>query len=154
MKKLLLMTAVAVALSLMSCNGNTDYKAKGEQMSKQLDEQVEQNDTAGALASDDAIRKVEADVVATGDSAAIADFRAAMKDARVRNAAFVTIAKIKNGMDREEAIKELVNDALKSDVNIQAVTAAINAILKAEDLPKETKQPKQQETKSEATQQK
>ena len=52
MKKLLLMTAVAVALSLMSCNGNTDYKAKGEQMSKQLDEKVEQNDTAGALASD------------------------------------------------------------------------------------------------------
>lgn len=132
MKKVLLMMAVAVALSLTSCDSGKDYKAKGEELSKQLDEQVEKQDTAAVLAADEQIRQLEEELIASGDSAALADFRAAMKDSRVRNAAFVTLSKIHNGMDKEEAMKELMQDALKRDVNIGAVTSAINAILKVE----------------------
>ena len=126
------MMAVAVALSLTSCDSGKDYKAKGEELSKQLDEQVEKQDTAAVLAADEQIRQLEEELIASGDSAALADFRAAMKDSRVRNAAFVTLSKIHNGMDKEEAMKELMQDALKRDVNIGAVTSAINAILKVE----------------------
>lgn len=132
MKKFILMMTVALALSLVGCNGSKDYKAEGEELSKQLDEVVEQNDTAAALDADENIRQMEEEIIASGDSAALADFRAAMKDARVRNAAFVTLSKIHNGMDKEEALKELLQDALKDDVNIQAVTSAINAVLATE----------------------
>ena len=132
MKKFILMMTVALALSLVGCNGSKDYKDEGEELSKQLDEVVEQNDTAAALDADENIRQMEEEIIASGDSAALADFRAAMKDARVRNAAFVTLSKIHNGMDKEEALKELLQDALKDDVNIQAVTSAINAVLATE----------------------
>lgn len=132
MKKVLFMMAVAVALSLTSCDGGKDYKAKGEEMSKQLDEQVEMNDTAAVLSSDEQIRQLEEQLIAAGDTLALADFRAAMKDARVRNAAFVTLSKIHNGMEKKDALQELMQDALNSDINIGAVTSAINAVLKAE----------------------
>ena len=140
MKKFFLMMTVAMALSLVGCNGSKDYKAEGEELSKQLDEVVEQNDTAAALGTDESIRKMENEIIATGDTAALAQFRAAMKDARVRNAAFVTLGKIRNGVDREEAMKELVQDALNGDINIHAVTDAINAVLKAEGTQQGTKQ--------------
>lgn len=132
MKKFFLMMTVALALSLVGCNGSKDYKAEGEEMSKQLDQVVEQNDTAAALDADENIRKMEEEIIATGDSAALADFRAAMKESRVRNAAFVTLSKIHNGMDKEEALKELLKDAMNDDVNISAVTSAINAVLVSE----------------------
>ena len=48
MKKFFLMMTATLALSLVSCNGNKDYKAEGEQLSKQLDEVVEKNDTTAA----------------------------------------------------------------------------------------------------------
>ena len=132
MKKFFLMMTVALALSLVGCNGSKDYKAEGEEMSKQLDQVVEQNDTAAALDADENIRKMEEEIIATGDSAALADFRAAMKESRVRNTAFVTLSKIHNGMDKEEALKELLKDAMNDDVNITAVTSAINAVLVSE----------------------
>ena len=132
MKKFLLLAAVAVALSLTSCEGNKDYKAKGEEMAKQLDEQVAKQDTTSVLASDDEIRKIEEDIIASGDSLALAQFREAMKDSRVRNATFITLSKMNNGMSKDDALKELANDALKGDVNIKAVTAVIDAINKKE----------------------
>ncbi len=132
MKKFLLMVSFVAMMALASCNGGSDYKAKGEEMSKQLDEQVEKNDTAAVLESDEAIRKVEADLVAKGDTAALADFREAMKDSRVRNAAFVTVAKVRNGMEREKAFEELKADALNQNISIGAVTTAINALLDAD----------------------
>ena len=107
MKKFFLMMTVALAMSLVGCNGSKDYKAEGEEMSKQLDQVVEQNDTAAALDADENIRKMEEEIIATGDSAALADFRAAMKESRVRNAAFVTLSKIHNGMDKEEAERRI-----------------------------------------------
>lgn len=145
MKKVLLMMAVAVALSLTGCDSNKDYKAKGEEMSKQLDEQVEKQDTAAVLASDEKIRQIEEEIIASGDTAALADFRAAMKDSRVRNAAFITLSKIQNGMKREDAMKELIQDAMNKDVNIGAVTATINAVLKAEKAAKENKKKENKE---------
>jgi len=143
MKKILLIMAVAVAMSLTGCDSGTSSKSKGEQLSKQLDEQVEKKDTAAAIASDEMIRKVEAEITATGDSVAIAQFREAMKDSRVRNAAFVTVSKIHNGMDKNKALEELMDDALDQDINMHAVTSAINAILMAED----SKQPKTKKAK-------
>ena len=145
MKKVLLMMAVAVALSLTGCDSNKDYKAKGEEMSKQLDEQVEKQDTAAVLASDEKIRQIEEEIIASGDTAALADFRAAMKDSRVRNAAFITLSKIQNGMKREDAMKELIQDAMNKDVDIGAVTATINAVLKAEKAAKENKKKENKE---------
>ena len=132
MKKFFLMMTAALALSLVSCNGNKDYKAEGQELSKQLDEVVEKNDTAAALTTDESIREMEQEIVALGDSAALADFRAAMKDSRIRNAAFVTVGKIRNGMDKNEALNELVQDALDEDIDVNAITAAVNAFLAAE----------------------
>ena len=132
MKKFFLMMTAALALSLVSCNGNKDYKAEGQELSKQLDEVVEKNDTAAALTTDESIREMEQEIVALGDSAALADFRAAMKDSRIGNAAFVTVGKIRNGMDKNEALNELVQDALDEDIDVNAITAAVNAILAAE----------------------
>lgn len=126
------MMTAALALSLVSCNGNKDYKAEGQELSKQLDEVVEKNDTAAALTTDESIREMEQEIVALGDSAALADFRAAMKDSRIRNAAFITVGKIRNGMDKNEALNELVQDALDEDIDVNAITAAVNAILAAE----------------------
>ena len=129
MKKFFLMMTAALALSLVSCNGNKDYKAEGQELSKQLDEVVEKNDTAAALTTDESIREMEQEIVALGDSAALDDFRAAMKDSRIRNAAFVTVGKIRNGMDKNEALNELVQDALDDEIDVNAITAAVNAIL-------------------------
>lgn len=126
------MMTAALALLLVSCNGNKDYKAEGQELSKQLDEVVEKNDTAAALTTDESIREMEQEIVALGDSAALADFRAAMKDSRIRNAAFVTVGKIRNGMDKNEALNELVQDALDENIDVNAITAAVNAILAAE----------------------
>ncbi len=136
MKKIFLMMTAALALSLVSCNGNKDYKSEGQELSKQLDEVVEKNDTTAALQTDEQIRKMEQNIIASGDTAALKDFREAMKDARVRNAAFVVLSKVRNGMDREEAMKELIQDALDGDVNIHAVTSAVDALLKADQATK------------------
>lgn len=102
-------------------------------MAKQLDEAVEQQDTTKTIATDKAIRELEEEIIASGDSVALNDFRDAMKDSRVRNATFVTLSKIRNGVDKKEAINEVIQDAMKSDVNIGAVTSAIDAVLKAEE---------------------
>lgn len=132
MKKILLMSAVAIALSFASCNSG-DYKSKAQEMAKQLDEAVEKQDTVQTIATDKAIRELEEEIIASGDSVTIADFRKAMKDSRVRNATFVTISKIRSGVDRNEAINEVIQDAMKNDVDINAVTSAIDAVLKIEE---------------------
>lgn len=135
MKKYFLFLAVAAALSLTGCNNsdnNKDYKAEAQELSKQLDEKVETQDTAGIIAADEAIRKAEADIIASGDTAALAQFREAMKDARVRNATSVTLTKIHNGMDKDKAVKQLMQDALVGNLNISDVTRTLDAVLQAE----------------------
>ena len=125
------MMTVALALSLVSCTGN-DYKAKGEKMSKELDEMVEKKDTAAVLSADETIRQVESDLIASKDSVGLESFRAAMKDARIRNAAFVSLAKIRNGEEKDKVVNELIQDALNDNVDIHAITSSIDVILKYE----------------------
>ena len=133
MKKIFLMMTVTLTLSLVSCNGNKDYKAEGKVLSEKLDAVTQSNDTTAALQTDAEIRNVEDRLIASGDTASLSAFREAMKDARIRNATFVTMSKINNGMDKQKALEELTQDALKGDINIHAVTAAISAILKVDE---------------------
>ena len=138
MKKLFLVMAAIVALSLVSCNKN-DYKTKGEQMAKQLDELCQQQDTAAVLELEKGIRDLEKEIAATGDSTAIADFRAALKDARQRNAGYITKLKVQSGADKEETVKEVVNDALEGNVDIQAVSSSIDSLLQVQSEQKKQK---------------
>ena len=126
-----MMTAV-MALSLVSCESGNDYKAKGEQMAKQLDQLCESQDSAAVLAFVDSIRAMEQDIIATGDSAAIADFRQALKESRERNAPYILVLKVKKGIDKEAVVKEATEDVLNGNMNIQALTESIDEMLKEE----------------------
>ena len=126
-----MMTAV-MALSLVSCQSGNDYKAKGEQLAKQLDQLCESQDSAAVLAFVDSIRAMEQEIIATGDSAAIADFRQALKESRERNAPYISVLKVKKGIDKEAVVKEASEDVLNGDMNIQALTESIDEMLKEE----------------------
>jgi uncharacterized lipoprotein NlpE involved in copper resistance len=132
MKKCLLIVAAALAMSLVGCNGNSELKAKyqaqGEEFATKLDAACQQQDATTILALDDSIRAVEEEVVATGDTAAIAAYKAALKDARMRNGAAISKLKVDNGENREEVLDEVVNDAMNEDVSITTVTRSINAV--------------------------
>jgi hypothetical protein len=105
-------------------------------MAAQLDQAVEKQDKDAALAVDKAIREAEQEIMALNDSAAIADFREALRESRQRNTPFLTKTKVESGVDREEAVKEVTQDVMNGDVNIQAVTASIDSLLKVEEQQK------------------
>ncbi len=128
MKKYILLIATIATLSLMSCT-NQDYKAKGEQMAKHLDELCEKQDSAAVLIYEDSIQAIEDEVVATGDSAAIAAFRAALKDSRDRNAPYIASLKVQGGQDKKEAIEDVMKDALEGDVSVDAVAKSVDKVL-------------------------
>ncbi len=128
MKKYILLIATIATLSLMSCT-NQDYKAKGEQMAKHLDELCEKQDSAAVLIYEDSIQAIEDEVVATGDSAAIAAFRDALKESRERNAPYITSLKVQGGQDKKEAIEDVMKDALEGGVGIDAVTKSVDKVL-------------------------
>ncbi len=128
MKKYILLIATIATLSLMSCT-NQDYKAKGEQMAKHLDELCEKQDSAAVLIYEDSIQAIEDEVVATGDSAAIAAFHAALKESRERNAPYITSLKVQGGQDKKEAIEDVMKDALEGGVGIDAVTKSVDKVL-------------------------
>lgn len=133
MKKFLwIVAAVAALVAMPSCEQGKNYKAMAEDFSRQLDQMCEQQDSAGVFAVDKAIRDMEAEIVAAGDSAGIADFRAALKDARERAAVYMTTIKVKNGADANDAVGDVINDALEGDVGIEAVTKAIDASLEVQ----------------------
>ena len=132
MKKFFLMMTAVMALSLVSCQSGNDYKAKGEQLAKQLDQLCESQDSAAVLAFVDSIRAMEQEIIATGDSAAIADFRQALKESRERNAPYISVLKVKKGIDKETVVKEATEDVLNGDMNIQALTESIDEMLKEE----------------------
>jgi len=127
MKKIFLMLAAVVALSLMSCDGN--YKAKGEEYAKQLDELCQKQDADAVLALDKTINEQEQSIAAMGDSAAIADFRGALKDARERNAAYITSIKLKKGISKDSVLNEVVGDVMQGEMGIDAVTNSVDATL-------------------------
>ncbi len=127
MKKCFLVIAMIATLSLVGCK--EDYKAKGEQMAKHLDELCEKQDSAAVLAYEDSIRIAEEEIMATGDTAAIADFQEALKESRERNTPYITALKVKNGKNQKEALEEVVGAALNGDVNIRTVTESIDKVL-------------------------
>lgn len=133
MKKFFLMMSAVMALSLVSCDNGNAYKVKGEQMAKQLDQLCEQHDSAAVLALDDSIRAQEEAIIAKGDSVAIAAFRQALKESRVRNAPYITTLKIKQGASKEQVTQEILDDAMSGDVDIHAVTESIDEMLKVKD---------------------
>ena len=133
MKKFFLMMTAVMALSLVSCDNSNAYKVKGEQMAKQLDQLCEQHDSAAVLALDDSIRAQEEAIIAKGDSVAIAAFRQALKESRVRNAPYITTLKIKQGASKEQVTQEILDDAMSGDVDIHAVTESIDEMLKVKD---------------------
>lgn len=132
MKKFFILMAAVVALSLIGCDANSKYAAKGQELAKKLDQSVEQQDTAAALAAEREIHAIEQEVLATGDSAAIASFREAIKGSMQRNAPFLTVTKIENNVDRDSAVNDVVKEVMKGNANIQAVTASIDSVLNAE----------------------
>ena len=137
MKKFLYLTAAVVALSFMSCTESNKYLDQAQDLAKQLNEGIEKQDTAAVLALDKSIQELEDSVVATGDSAIIADFREAVKESRLQAAPMITVAKIKSGVDKEEAVQQLVDEALEGGMSIGAITSSIDAALQEEGKKKE-----------------
>ena len=121
MKKLFLILTAIVALT--SCQNSVNYKAEGERMANRLDQLCEQQDGDAVLALQDRIKAMETEIIAAGDSAAIADFRDALKESRERNAPYITTLKIDKG------VSEVVEDALNGNVDIHAVSKSVDAAL-------------------------
>ena len=128
---MILLVAAAMALSLMGCQGDSEYTIKGRELSLQLDKAVEKQDTAAALAAEKAIREAEAEIIATNDTAAIADFHKAVVEARQRHAPYLTAIKIKSGVSNEKAVEEVTKDVLNGDVDLNTLTAAMDSALNA-----------------------
>ena len=138
MKKFSFLMAAVVAMSFMSCTESNKYLDQAQDMAEQLNECVEKQDTASVLALDQSIHELEEEVVAAGDSATIAGFREALKEARLQAAPLITVAKIKSGVDKEEAVQDLVDEALKGgNMSIKAITSSIDAALEEEGKKKE-----------------
>ena len=130
MKKVLILVIAVAVLSLVSCNEGkkVDYKALGEKLAHQLDSLCELSDTAAILAFNDSLSIKEEEVFANGDSADVANFINALKESRMRVAPFITKVKVEKGVDKEKAMKELIYDALRGDVDISTVTATIDSL--------------------------
>ena len=125
------MVAVVMTVSLVGCvkeNAKEKYQARAERFATQLDSVCQLQDAAAVLAIDDSIRRVESEVEATGDTAALNAYKIALKDARQRYGDYITKLKVDNGKDREEALQEIINDAMNDDVNITTVTRSIQAV--------------------------
>ena len=140
MKNYFLAVMAVAALLLTGCvqsDKTTDYKAKGESLAKQLIELCDKQDTAAVLELERSIRAQEEAIVAAGDSATIADFRNALKEAREKCAPYITTVKIQNGVSKDDAIQDVVNDALEGNVDIDAVSSAVDAALKEQNEKKQ-----------------
>lgn len=138
MKKFNWLIAIVVALSIMGCKGESKYAALGNELATQLNNAVEKQDVAAAIAADMAIRENEKQIKELGDSAAIAEFREAVNESRQRNAAYLAAIKVESGRDADSVINEVVHDAMDRNVNINAVTESIDSVL----LSKQKKQKK------------
>ena len=132
MKKFSFLMAAVVALSFMSCTQSNKYLEQAQELAKQLDECVEKQDTAAILALDKTLHELEDEVVATGDSATIAGFRETLREARQRSAPMITVGKVESGVDKEEAVQDLIEDALEGGVSIKAITSSIDETLQKE----------------------
>lgn len=128
MKKFLLLIAVVAALSLTGCQSNTDYKAKGAEMAQQLDELCNKQDAQAALEMDKTINAEIEAIAAKGDTAAMTDFKEAIKDAKRRNTPYISAVKVQNGADKNAVVKELQQEAISGELSMDDLTSSINAI--------------------------
>ena len=128
MKKILLIAAAALAVSLTGCDTTPNYKAQGEQMAKELDRLVEQQDATAVLALDDSISTVENQIMEKGDTLGLTQFRSALTDARKRNAAYIATLKVNNGADKNEVVEDMKKDVLKGDIDIATITETIDKL--------------------------
>ena len=133
MKKVLLMAAAILAVSLMGCKDNKEaeavakYKAQGELYAAQLDSLWQVQDTLAIFAMDDSIRAKEEEVKATGFDAALTAFQEALMGTRERFAADMVVMKTEKGTaTKKEALEEVASDGLNGDVSISTVTRSIN----------------------------
>ena len=129
MKKLILMVAVAVAMSLAGCESGSKYAEQGKQMAEQLDKAVEMQDTAAALAADKAIHEAEQEILALNDTAALNQFRQAISASLQRNSPYLTAIKVKNGAKDSIAVGDVVDDVMSGKVDIGALTSSIDTLL-------------------------
>ena len=130
MKKFLLTMLAIVALFLVSCEQKSQYQIEGERMANRLDELCQSKDAAGAIAMDDSIRAYEAEIVATGDTAGLEDFRTAVKESLRRNSPIIAGMKVEAGATPDEAVKPLIEDALNGDGDITTITKSINEAIR------------------------
>ena len=129
------MVAAIVALTMVSCQ-QTDYKHKGEEMAKQLDELCQQQKAEAALAMDDSIQTMQQELEAAGDTAGIKLFREGLKDTRERNAPYVAVQRVKQGVPADTVVNQMKNEVMNGNMSIDAVTAVIDALLQ-ENHPKD-----------------
>ena len=128
MRRILLIVAAALAVLLAGCKESVDYKAKSEQYAKQVDELCEQQaDTTAVMAMVDSLFALEEQVVATNDSAVIADYESVKKAAKDRSDVYRATVKLNEGVDRQEVVDEMLDEVLVGKSSIIAVTAAIDS---------------------------
>ncbi len=131
MKKILLMITAAVAVSLIGCDSKVNYQEQGKKMAQELDRLCELKDSAAVLAMDDSIHSMEDRIAAQGDSLAINQFRNALQESRIRNAAYIATLKVASGVKKDSVVKEMNQDVLDKSIDISAVTDAIDEMNKA-----------------------
>ena len=125
------MTAI-VAVSLVGCTNTANDGSQAEKMAKELDRLCELKDSAAVIAMDDSIHSMENRLIAAGDSAAIADFRKALKESRKRNATYIAALRINAGAKKEDVFKGMADDVIKRGVDIATITGAIDEMNKNE----------------------
>ena len=124
------MVAVVVIMTMTGCQ-KTDYKLQGEQMSKQLDELCQQENGDAVLALEDSILSIQQQLVASGDTANVALFREAVKESRERNAPYIAVQRLKQGVPSDTIVNQVRDEVMNGNMSIDAVTAVIDAMLQA-----------------------
>lgn len=138
MKKFMMIAATAVlALSFVGCE-NSHYKKLGEEYANRLQVLCENNDTVAVVALDDSIRVIQDELTSKGDTANLRLFNAAFAEIRKQYAPFITVSKMQQGQPKEEAVQDVVDDALNGQGDIETVTKSIGAALEKEGKPQTT----------------
>lgn len=127
MKNFFFIFVMAVAILLTGCQEEkVDYKAKGEQYAKRLDELFQKNDTTAVIALIDSIRIVEDEIAEKADVEAITAFRSALTEVRERCTPMITVGEMDKGVDKEVAVQKVIDDAMNGAVDINTVTKTID----------------------------
>lgn len=132
MKKVFIFFALFLAVSLVSCEKTTNYKSMGEDMAKQLESLCKTDDVDAVVALDDSIKAITEQLTAQGDTANLKLFSEGLGDVREKAAPVVTVAKIKRGTSKQEAVQDVIDDALNGRGDVSTVAKSIRAALDEE----------------------